>query len=517
MIFDTQTHILAELLGPQDPTVQSLLWAANDPDMQQTAKELLEGLARSRGLDPQNPPAFGLPVGISVGDYLIGRPKCGATFGDEMGPTNDDLKGHIGVFGVTRMGKTSLLKPLLLSFTKGPGARPDSTFIVLDANDEYRDLSLFFSPDQFIWLTPDDLEINLLEVPTDPDGRRVMSPQQWIGRLREALRVLYVNDPTLNKFEDSLLRLYQERGVLAGGDDHPSISDLTEVLEREVAPPRSDRERAREKVIDRLRAIRSMLPGLDVRRSRNIHELFGHRCVCLNMAETSDVAIPFLFNVLVMILESAFRVSPLEPVRCVLLMEEAHRYLGSETYKRTGDLMESRGLAVLRSLRKAGFSGWVVTQLVSDLDRAVIGNLSSIICFRLVRSRCIAEAASALGLKPWQQRELAILPAREAIVRFSRHPGAIHLAVNDVSNVLPDPRYAPTREEARARSKPTLDVIPFVPARPQATSEAFHLPKRNPPVLLAWLWASRWGATCTRSWKRCPNSRPTGSSTDATR
>ena len=455
--------ILSQILGSQNPTVESLVWAAQNSEMQQTAEELLEGLARSRGVDPQNPPAFGLPVGLSPSDYPVGWAKCGELLGDEVGPSDQDLLGHGGVFGVSGLGKTTLIKLILIGFTKGPSARRDNTFWVFAQHDEYRDLLPLFSPEELLWLEPDDLAINPLEVPKDCLGRPAMSPDKWAANIRGWLRLAWLNEPSLNKCHNQLLELYEERRVFDGGDDSPCVTDLITSLERQKERPGSDGARAKEKLLDRLCAIRSMLPGLDVRRSRSIHELFGRRSVILDLSLTNDLALPLLFNFLVLILQCAFHQIPGEPTRRILVMEEASSFLGGQIRERTADLNESRGLSVLRSLRKAGFSGWIVNQLVSDLDPAVVGNLSSLICLRLVQNRCIAQAASTLGLQPWQQRELALLPAREAIVRLSRHPRAIHLAVSDASNILPDPRYTPSREEARARTEPVLDLIPFVP------------------------------------------------------
>jgi len=458
-----ESYILAKLLGRDDPKVKSLVWAASNPRMQQTVQNLLEGLARSKGWDPQNPPRFGLPVGLSKSDYLLGRAKCGTTLGEEVGVSDEDLLGNIGIFGASHVGKSTMVKILLLEFTKGPQARPGNTFAALDMDSEYRDLLPFFTPDELVWLTRDDLGINPFAIPTDADGRRVMPPDKWIGHLKEWLRLCWLNDPSVNLFAEVLTTLYIQRGVFHGTDDYPSLSDVILALKRESPPHGSDRARARDKVLDRLSAIRSMLSGLNVRRSRNIHDLFGRRSVILDLSETADLSIPLLFNLLVLLFKYSFGHPPGEPPHRILDLEEAQNYLGGQTRKRVADVRESQGLAVLRSLRKAGFCGCVVSQLLSDLDPAVVGNLSSVFCLRLVQNRCIAQAGSALGLDPWQQRELALLPAKEAIMRVSRHPEAIHLAIKDVGGGAFDLRNVMSREEAKARSKPVLDSIPFVP------------------------------------------------------
>lgn len=309
-----------------------------------------------------------------------------------------------------------------------------NTAVIIDVHGEYRDLLQFFEPDEMVWMTADDLRLNPFEVPCDAAGRRVMPPVKWIGNLKEWMRLWWLNEPSVNYFAEMVIRLYRERGVLSGGNNYPSLSEVIEAVEDDVPRRGSGRAQAREKVLDRLCALRSMLPGLDCQGSRNVHALFGERSVILDLMETKDTALPALFNLLIMLFDAVFSHEPDEPTRHVMVMEEAHVYLGGHTDKRTGDLKESAGSGSLRSLRKAGFFGVVVDQLVSDLVPAVTGNLSSVICMRLARRECITKAASALGLEKWQERELALLPEREAVMRVSRHPQPIHLRVKDVSN-----------------------------------------------------------------------------------
>jgi hypothetical protein len=141
-----------------------------------------------------------------------------------------------------------------------------------------------------------------------------------------------------------------------------------------------------------------------------------------------------LFNLLVQVLTVSFHHEPGDPITRLLVVDEAHLVLAGHLDRRTSDIGETAGTSMLRSVRKAGFVGVVVNQLVSDLAPAVLGNLSSVVCMRLTRRECISRIASALGLQKWQERELATLPAREAIVRLSRHAKPIHVAVRELSN-----------------------------------------------------------------------------------
>lgn len=311
---------------------------------------------------------------------------------------------------------------------------PKKTAIVLDLHGEYRSILPFFSPEEMVWMTADDLGLNPFQVPRNADGSLVMPPEKWIGNLKEWVRGSWLGEISVNFFGRVVTKVYRDRGIFDGSDNWPSLSDILEASELVDVPKRSDAARAKEKVIDRLSTIRLMLPGLDVRRSRDIHKLFDERSVILDLTETKDSALPLLFNFLVIVLTASFSHEPGEPIRRLLVMEEAHLYLAGKTDKRMGDLKESAGTGILRYLRKAGFCGIVVNQTVSDLALPVIGNLSSIVCMRLAQRSCISQAGSILGLQRWQERELSRLPARQAIMRVSRHPDPIHLLVKDLND-----------------------------------------------------------------------------------
>ena len=146
--------------------------------------------------------------------------------------------------------------------------------------------------------------------------------------------------------------------------------------------------------------------------------------------------------------------------------------LGGQTSKRTADLRENRGVAMLRSLRKCGFCGFVCNQMVADLDPAVTANLSSTICLRLVQKRCIAQAASMLGLADWAQRVLGALDRQQAIVRLSRYPHPIQVSIDDAGELA---RHAGDQELALQASREVLDRIPFV-ARTENAEQPALLP-----------------------------------------
>ena len=116
---DRNFYIWAELLGRDNPKVQSLFWAKNDPKMRNVAESMLRNLVRKEGWDPDDPPKFVLPRDTSPSDYVVGTAISGDVLGDDIGPSDADLDSHIGIFGMTSVGKTTLVKLLLVAFTKG--------------------------------------------------------------------------------------------------------------------------------------------------------------------------------------------------------------------------------------------------------------------------------------------------------------------------------------------------------------------------------------------------------------
>jgi hypothetical protein len=462
-MLNKEDFVLAQVLGKDNPQVRALVAAAANPGMEAAIHEMLRSLARQRGWNPDDPPRFALPDGMPRSDFVIGTAMSGGVVGVEVGLSDVDLPSHVGIFGMTAVGKTTCVKLLLREFTgKGaPGSGLKRTFLVLDVHGEYRDLLPLYAPEDLIWMTADELGLNPFEVPRSEDGRRVMPPEKWINNIREMLRLFWLNEPSLNLLCEVLREEYERRGVLAGGDDYPSLSNMIEALQR-LSPPRgSDRAKAKDKLLDRFESLRALLPGLDVQRSRDFRKLMD-RSVILDLVDVKDIALPLLFTLIVMLLREVYRLEGEQGINRMMVMEEAHQFLGGQTDRRTADLKESVPSGVLRDLRKTGTAGLVVSQLIQDVAPAVRGNLGSVFCLRQGHRQGVREAGAALNLKPWQEEEIAKLPNRHAIARFSRHGEPVYLAVKDARALGLGVSPAPSHEDATERSRPILEAIPYV-------------------------------------------------------
>ena len=458
-----ECYVLVKLLGEDDPQVRAIVAAAAIPGMEAATHEMLRSLARQRGYDLENLPAFGLPRNLSPSDFVIGTAMSGNVVGEEVGLAEGDLASHCGVFGMVATGKTTLVRILICAFlylSRAWGGAGRTAF-VLDAHDEYRDLLPLFAPDEMIWMTADELGLNIFAVPTGEDGKPVMPPDKWINNVRELMRLAWLNEPSLNLLCEVLRDEYQRRGVFDGSGDWPSLSDVIEALKR-LSPPRgSDRAKAKDKLLDRLESLRAMLPGLDVKRSRDFRKLTA-RSVILDVSDVRDIALPFLFSYLTTLLREVYRSEGERGITRVLVAEEAHQLLGGQTDRRTADLKESAPSGVLRDLRKTGTCGIIVSQLVQDLAPSVRGNLGSTFVLRQGHRDGVRHAAGMLNLEGWREPEIAKLPNRHAIVRLSRHGEPVYLAVKDARALGLGVSPAPGREEAAERSRPVLEAIPFV-------------------------------------------------------
>ncbi|MBE3097823.1 MAG: hypothetical protein IMZ44_11950 [Planctomycetes bacterium] len=87
-------YILTEILGKDDPQVRALVAAASNPVMEEAVHEMLRSLARQRGFNPDDPPRFALPQGMSESNFIVGTSMSGDVAGEEVGLSEVDLASH---------------------------------------------------------------------------------------------------------------------------------------------------------------------------------------------------------------------------------------------------------------------------------------------------------------------------------------------------------------------------------------------------------------------------------------
>lgn len=298
---DRATYILAELIGRDDPEVRSLVWAANNPSMRSAVPGLMRSLAYRRGIDPDNPPAFGFSDDLQGGDLILGRVKVGDNLHQSVGLADKGKSpGHTAIVGQSERGKSVLAKHIAAQAIK----RGDK-ILALARDNEWRDLPALFSGGVVLYMEPKDIGINVLEVPKGPDGQLVMSPEDWVLQQKVVFRAsVYTRDVSGNMLSRAIMKLYQEKDVFKGGD-YPCLSELREEVDALSLGVKKRLGEARDTLLDRLDMLIQFLSGCDVVRSRDIHKLFSHSII-LDVTNLEEIPYVFLFNFLAVLLRAAF-------------------------------------------------------------------------------------------------------------------------------------------------------------------------------------------------------------------
>ena len=115
-----ELDLYAQLLNLDQSEYKKLIGTARrNPKLAATVKRSLRLRLLRAGINPDDPPVFVLPRDLSTSDYPLGRAKCGEVVGDEMGLSQQDVEagGGIGIFGISGVGKTTLVKIFLLRFS----------------------------------------------------------------------------------------------------------------------------------------------------------------------------------------------------------------------------------------------------------------------------------------------------------------------------------------------------------------------------------------------------------------
>ena len=288
---------LLEQLGPQvydDPEIQALLAAAElNPQLANDVDNILCGMIYRQGGDPTLRGAFPIVTDLPRGTIALGPvDNCrldGPTFYfPEPDPSN--LR-HIGIFGETRFGKTSILMHICLR-------RMLSGQIVwmFDLEDEFaRLIPALPEAARPIPLTPAHLLINFFEPPGD-----WVELKSWLWIIGLLLRgQTFVRDGSENLFIDTLLELFKTKGVLAGGSEYPSLAETLNYFQSMKLSGSSKRGKEWvETLINRFKMLVNAFSSTSHVTHSNTLQLLGQRSVIFRLRGCSGVPLRFLVNFL---------------------------------------------------------------------------------------------------------------------------------------------------------------------------------------------------------------------------
>jgi hypothetical protein len=340
------------------------------------------------------------------------------------------LLQHLGVFGFTGTRKSYLMCFILEHLI----AR-DVRVVVIDQESEFGGIASRFSFDVVGWARPQDLRINLFEVPAGCD------PDLWKVRIIDLLRsVFFLRDGGSSLLLEIMTELYMERGCLSHGSNWPAVDDVLAALKARRFGKTSRFSQHRESVERVVRHIAESLgPMVCCRRSMEAKEL-AKRSWIFDVRGLDALDVEFFVCLVLGVIEGAITDSR----QRVVVIEEAHTLLNPFRERRQ-DIKEPPLQEWLRRLRKRGIGFVIVDQLPSGLPRSSRANLGTIICFQLKEQACVQAVGMSMGLTRDQLSWLASLPPRVALVGSAAIGGVVFTRIPELNYESP-PRPDALRE-----------------------------------------------------------------------
>jgi hypothetical protein len=378
------------------------------------------------------PPKPATPRPMTLGQVLERGRQTGTDFAVDV----ERLTRHTFVTGVTGSGKTNTVFHML-SEALDAGV----PFLVLEpAKTEYRvllhdlglgqELQVFTLGDE----TVSPFRLNPFEVPEGTDVA------MHLDLLRSAFHVsLGMWTPLPQVLEICLHEIYADRGwdvtsnanrrLVDGGDRAGAFPTLTDLVAKvdEVVGELGYEERItadiRAALRTRLNSLRAGGKGrmLDTTASLPMPLLLGRPTILELDAMGDDDDKAFLMGLMMIRLAEDRRVGgDTEGLQHLLVIEEAHRLLGTPSSRREEGEADVRGKAVetftnlLSEIRAYGQGVIVVDQIPAKVAADVVKNSSLKLAHRIVAGDDRAMLAAAMAMNARQEHSLATLPVGQA-------------------------------------------------------------------------------------------------------
>jgi hypothetical protein len=408
-VLSKEDYTLIESLDQNSPEVRALVYATNNPDMENAAREMLRNLARRKGIDPDNLPVFRPVHQLPPGQLHIGRViKCD-TAGPEFYLSENVITQHIGIFGHNGTGKSFLAMSLASQAIKA-----GCNVWIFDIENEYSRLCSLFPDGQLVALEPEQLKFNIFQPPGD-----WITSTSWLDELSLLLRgSVFLRDGSLNIFHTGITRLINRKSVSTGITNWPSLTEAVTFFQGIGYGPKSRSAGFVESLLNRLVTLAETFRQTAKVTNSNMLPYLSQRSVIFRLGSLTGIPLQFLVSFLLLWL-ARFKEGSSDSKPHLIDIEEPHM-LASE--KSRQDIGESVLCRMHRTARKRDIALVLCDQVPSELPPAILGNLACRIVMRLVNARCIWSLQSSMGLDKKQTEFITTLEPRQALVQYALHP-----------------------------------------------------------------------------------------------
>ena len=461
----TDVFYLADILGKEKQRVKRMVqFVRLHPEQAHVILRKMLLQLRNEGFDLSDLPRFGLNLpekhdsdGIIIGNALLGNKRM-----DELFVPMASYEEHTGVFGHSGSGKSLFVMSQVPQFME----RKIYTWI-FDDQDEYKVLLKIVDPEDLYVFDHENDRDNFLEPPLG------VSPREWLARLRNVLRELWLRDGSINLCDKILENLYLNNGIFEGSRNYPTILDVVNFLENIQFKPGTRYSGYHESLTNRFKAILANLGKSQIcKKGYDLGRLL-EKSIIFRIGRMSDDMRVFYMNVKWLKVSTYREKFPADGLQNIFVVEEAHKHYNPAVLSRY-DLGEPIIFSSSRSLRKRGMGCIYVDQVPSGLPPALFGNINNHFVMRLVNGKCIWRISQAMNLKPEQSEYLPIMPKRQAVLQSGDFPDPVlfeipeldfeHVTEGEVKrhmeNILPGLEYTPVIEKLEITSREEGDGIP---------------------------------------------------------
>ncbi len=442
-------HYLAGIIGKDKPEVKRILrYVQMHPQMAYKVRRKMILYLNNKGYDLSDLPIFNL-------NFPENPPEKGIFLGEVNFQNNrtrplylpvEAFRNHCAVFGMTRAGKSTLLKLQIPQFIDS-GIYP----WIFDHEDEYKALLKVIDPGKLLILNPRNNRDNFLEPPPG------VPPGEWIERLCSLVReVFYLRDGSINLLRKILYNLYEDKGILEGSKNYPTIIDLMNTLEAMEFKPGTRHSGYHESLINRFSGLRASLgESLECVRGYPLPELLDKAVVYVTTGLSGDVRNFCVYEAMMKIF--AYREKHADDGRKTLfVLDEAHKLYNKEIAKRN-DMGEPMIFGNARTFSKRGIMCFYSDQVPSELPSTLTANVGTCMIMRMVSGRCISSISRARNLNPAQRDYIPVMGKRACILQSDEFPEPVLFRV-------PERVFEPvTQEEVDEHMEGMLENLKYEP------------------------------------------------------